>query len=169
MLRLAVVVASASFAPLAISAQAGAGAKFGGARDPKTCADRTAPKRGAITAALAAQYVTCEEEHISSGSLYLVDDMKVQVGAGRPFQLRSDSYNEIDPSQPVYAIRGSYVRYACSVPNATLGNFGKNCALYDQPHASGVCFKTTFGDWRCSMKDLDNTITRIKKEIPPPR
>jgi hypothetical protein len=150
------------------SAQAGEGAKFA-ARDPRTCPDHIAPKRGAITPELAARYVTCEEEHASASTLYLVDSMKVQIGAGRKFQLLTDSYDEIDSGKPVYPIRGSYVRYSCSVPREMFGTVGKNCTLYDQPHASGVCYKTTFGDWHCSMKDLDHTLTTLRTAIPPPR
>jgi hypothetical protein len=154
--------------PLAAMAQSGEGARFGGARDPKTCPDHTAPKRGAITPELAAQYVTCEEEHSDLSSLYLIDKMQVQIGKGRSFQILSDSYNDIDSSQPIYPIRGSYVRYSCSVPHAVTGTVGKNCHLIDQPKATGACFKTTFGDWHCFMKDLDNTTKWLQSEIPPP-
>ena len=163
-----VAVLVAAFASPLAGADAGPGAKFG-ARDPKTCPDHTAPKRGAITPEAAAKYVTCEEEHASDSTLYLVDDMKVQVGAGRKFQLRTDAYNDIDSTKPVYPIRGSYVRYSCGVPRAAFDTVGKNCTLYDQPHATGVCFKTTFGDWHCQMKDLGNTVTTLRTAIPPPR
>jgi hypothetical protein len=154
--------------PFAAQAQTGVGAHFGGARDPQVCASRTAPPSGPITADLAAKYVTCVEEHASLTALYLIDNMKVQVGASRPFQIRSDSYSDIDPAQPVYPIRGSYVRYSCSVPNAAVGTVGKNCSIVDQPNATGVCFRTTFGDWNCEMKDLANTLTMLRDGIPPP-
>jgi len=121
--------------------------------------------------------VTCEEEDAIGNTLHLVDNVKVQVGSGRPFKARTDVNSEIDPSQPVYPIRGSYVRYACDVPHLwpatntspAQNTAGKNCRLTDQPHASGSCFRTTFGDWHCFMKDYDNTTTVLKTEIGPPR
>jgi hypothetical protein len=153
--------------PLAAMAQAGAGVSFD-ARDPATCPDKSAPTVGPITADLAAQYVTCEEESASYITLQLVDQMKVQVGAPRAFQFETDSSDNVDSSQPVYPIRGSYVRYRCSHPNAAVGTVGKNCSLYDQPNASGSCTKTTFGDWYCQMKDLDNTLKQLANEVPAP-
>ena len=35
-------------------------------------------------------------------------------------------------------------------------NVGKNCNAYDQPKATGMCYKTTFGDWRCTMIDINS-------------
>ena len=164
----------ALLAPCATRAQAGSGAAFG-TRDPRTCPDRRAPQRGPITPALAAQYTICAREHGDVRTLYLVDNVKVQIGSSRTFQLRTDSYNDIDPSKPIYPIRGSYVTYSCDVVHlpkqiAVLGdNRGTNCRLYDQPHAKGACYKTTFGDWQCDMQDLDNTLTVLRKDTAPPR
>ncbi len=169
-LAIAVALAGVSLAPSSAHAQPGVAAKFG-ARDPKTCVDRTKPVRGVITPALAAAYVACSEESVSYTALWLVEKVAVQIGAGRPFQMRTDAYNDIDPSKPIYPIRGSYVRYSCAVPSSIPGfpsTVGKNCTLYDQPHATGACYRTTFNDWRCGMKDLDNTLKIISQGIPGP-
>ena len=149
-------------------AQPSAGGAFD-ARDPLTCPDKTDPTSGPINAQLAAKYVTCEEESAGLTTLYLVDNMKVQVGPSRSFQFDTDGYDNVDPTQPVYPIRGSYVRYRCSHPNDAVGNVGKNCSVYDQPNAVGSCSKTTFGDWHCHMKDLDNTNTILSNDISAPR
>src|SRR5687768_13543007 len=63
--------------------------KFG-ARDPRTCDDTVAPRRGAITAALAKQYFICQAEKVSGAYLYLVENEKLEVGGGRTFQPQSD-------------------------------------------------------------------------------
>ena len=170
LLALAVAHCIVALAPSSAHAQAGLAAKFG-ARDPKTCEDRTKPVRGVIASAQAAAYVVCSEESVSNTTLWLVENVAVQIGAGRPFQMRTDAYDDIDPSKPIYPIRGSYVKYACDVPASIPGfpsTVGKNCTLYDQPHATGACYRTTFNDWRCGMKDLDNTLKIIRRGIPGP-
>jgi hypothetical protein len=62
----------------------------------------------------------------------------------------------IDTSFPVYPIRGSYQKYQCG---HTQGSWvykpGQNCDLITTPQASGVCYKTSFGDWACRMASVD--------------
>lgn len=162
------VFSTLSILTLISVAEAGNGAKFGTTRDPQTCDDRTAPARGAISAAQAAHYVACERESADGMTLYLIDQLKVQVGASRPFQF-SDEYNsEIDRNQPVYPLRGSYVTYMCYVPSSAAGTVGKNCQSYANPKATGVCYKTTFGDWRCDMADGTASAIASGRDIPPP-
>lgn len=144
-----------------------------GTRDPRTCADTKAPIRGAITADLALRYFICRAERFSGTDLYLVDRVKVEVGGGRPYNPRSDiNYSEIDVTVPIYPIRGSYLQHQCtrvfSEPG-TLYNVGKNCASSDNRNATGSCYKTTFGDWRCSMFDLNQTSSDRHFQVPPPR
>ncbi|MEP6491746.1 MAG: hypothetical protein ABJF01_03660 [bacterium] len=157
-------------------AQPGAGAKYG-ARDPLECSDHSAPARGAITSAAAAKYVTCEQEHVGAPSLYLVENMKVQIGAPRPYEQRADGrHDNIDPAQPVYPIRGSYDVYACAAVyswpktgnSPAESNAGKNCRTHGQPHASGKCYKTTFADWQCFMSDYDAPVSG-RDNVAPPR
>lgn len=153
--------------PGTLHAQSGIGARYG-ARDPHICADTRAPARGAPSAAQVAQYVTCAQEHVfgSSSLLGLVENVRVQVGAGRPYIHVTDSFQDIDPHQLVYPIRGSYRSYACGEivgPNGSPDRKGRNCSVRENPNAKGVCFRTTFGDWRCDMNDLTvplNTDTR---------
>lgn len=158
------------------TAQAGVGAHYG-ARDPRTCASQTAPSRGAIAAALAAQYFVCAEEQDYRGNLILVDDVRVQVGGGRPYDYWPDHRKTgIDTGQPVYAIRGSYVRYSCDPPHAATpgvyggpSTVGANCRAYDNPHAEGECYKNTAGVWYCNMRDPNAPITPSRERVPPPR
>ncbi len=144
-----------------------------GARNPRTCADTKAPTRGAITADLAKVYFICRAERFSGSDLYLVDRVSVEVGGGRPYNPRSDiNYAEIDVTVPIYPIRGSYLQHQCtrvfSEPG-TLYNVGKNCASSDNRNATGSCYRTTFGDWRCSMFDINQTSADRHFQVPPPR
>ncbi len=133
------------------------GKKYG-ARDPKTCSNRKAPGRGALSPAQAIQYFTCDAESEWDLCLYLVTDVKIEVAPNaRPFNRSTDGLvnSEIDPSQPVYNIRGSFRQYQCNYPGAVNGAPGKNCAIYEQAHASGTCYKDTFGDWHWRMTGVD--------------
>ncbi len=118
-----------------------------------------APARGAPSAAQAAEDVICAQEHVfgsSSSLLGLVDNVRVQVGAGRPYIHVRDSFQDIDPHQLVYPIRGSFRSDACSElvgPNGSPERRGRNCSVRENPNASGVCFTTTFGDWRCDVQN----------------
>ena len=136
--------------------QVGAGKEYG-SRDPRTCANTKAPAQGAITAALATKYVICKAEKIWSNDLYLVENVKVnEVGGGIPYQaIRGQySWDQVDVNYPVYPIRGSLVSYQCrNLVNEYVGPPDANCATSNEPNASGHCYKTTFGDWKCFMSD----------------
>jgi len=134
-------------------AQSHPGAPFG-ARDPAVCASRKAPAKGAPTAEQAKAYFYCDTELVN-GHLYLVADVKIEVAPkARPFNINTDTTGIIDPSQPIYNVRGSYTFYQCINPAfATPGQFpaGKNCNTSDVTNATGMCYKDTFGDWHCVM------------------
>jgi hypothetical protein len=154
-----------------VFSQAGAGAKFG-ARDPRTCASMKTPARGAPTGDQLKQIFICESENVSSSIasgelLHLVTDVNIEVAKGRPFQMRTDAWPDIDPSQLVYPIRGSYVMWQCVALGRINGERGKNCTKADQPHASGVCYKDTFGDWHCKFMD-GNAGNPGMQRYPPP-
>ena len=83
--------------------------------------------------------------------LYLVTDVNIEVGKGRPFNPANDSFNSIDPSQLVYPIRGTYVGWQCSVLGSIGGVAGKNCARSSGPTIGGSCYKDAFGDWHCNL------------------
>ena len=143
----------------------GIGARFD-AREPQSCASRKEPAKGAPTAAQAKQYFLCQAEYMQkAGSpendqLSLRTNVIVEVGKGRPFNILTDSgctpCNLIDPTQTVYPIRGSSTFWTC-YPTAKAGfgaigvTPGKNCSKGEDSGATGMCFKTTFGDWYCPM------------------
>jgi hypothetical protein len=144
-----------------------------GAREPRTCDDTKAPAQGAITAALAQKYLNCQMEYISMGQLYLVENLKVEVGGGIPYAaIRGQrSFAEIDVNHPVYPIRGSFLQYQCSDPvTEHVGPPDTNCTTYNHPKAVGYCYKTTFGDWRCQMTDSAATEKEnSRRNVAPPK
>lgn len=142
------------------------------ARDPRICKDTKAPARGAITAALALKYLNCQMEYVSRNDLYLVENVKVEVGGGIPYAaiIGHRSFSEIDVKHPVYPIRGSLLRYQCQDPKtAYVGPPNTNCTTYNEPKAKGYCYKTTFGDWRCYMSDTSDIKENYRRGVAPPK
>jgi hypothetical protein len=150
-----------------VAAEAGDGAKFN-ARDPRGCVSTKASGKGPPSVKIVTDALFCTHESASSSTLYLIEDVKVDVSTkGRPHNRNTDIMSEIDIDVPVYPIRGSYVKYQCSPVSDYMKNAGKNCNIYRQPQASGSCYKTTFGDWKCSMIDLRNNTQ--EPGVPPPK
>ncbi len=143
-----------------------------GSRDPEGCASTKEPVKGAPSSALATRYLRCHIEGIGPGNnMYLIENVKVEVGKGTPFLELSRGQRPFgaDPDSLVYPIRGSYTSYQCSIPNSINNNFGKNCNTYENPNASGQCFRTGFGDWTCDMSDTDINNPNNRMNVAPPR
>jgi hypothetical protein len=170
---LACLSVAVALIPAAAQAQRGVGAKFG-ARDPRTCATLKDPARGAITADQAKRYFICESELVARAAgggdlLYLVSDVNIEVGKGRPFLESTDAWPNIDPAETVYPIRGSYVVWQCVPLGAINGEPGQNCSRSAEPHATGICYKDTFRDWHCEKFMDINTVGDGMKRYPPPK
>jgi hypothetical protein len=144
--------------------------KYGG-REARTCVDRKAPTEGAITAELAAAYVICDAEKVSGYYLYLLEDVRVEVGGSRPYNPNMDlNVPDIDVRFPLYGIRGSMVTYQCLEVNPGFSSSapGRNCNRTNQPDAKGYCYRTTFADWRCNMIDLGSDPANWQQGVAPP-
>jgi hypothetical protein len=151
-LLLVVVLVLAVGLPLAY-AQKGAGKPFG-ARDPQPCGSRKAPAKGAPSAAQAAQYITCDREAVDAfGYLGQLSDLKVEVSKGHAFTMYDQAPN-IDVSQTVYGIRGSFKAYHCAVVDGAVTLADKNCMTSEFPTANGNCYKDNFGDWHCGLQGI---------------
>jgi len=151
---------------VANAAAAGEGEKYA-TRDPRTCASKTEPKAGAPSAEQAKAYLICgSAAHLGEGVdsfhlLVLMENVQVQVGAGRPFQGGGNSdvnMHDVDVKYQIYPIRGSFDMYQCANvapgdPWQSVRDPKKNCNLYHETKAIGSCYKTTFGDWDCTMVD----------------
>ena len=140
------------------------------AREPRTCADTKAPAGGSITAALAKKYLECQMDYVSgNGNLYLVENVKVEVGGGIPYAAISGqrSLKEINVNHPVYPIRGSFLQYSCrNRITEYSGPPNTNASIYTHTNAKGYCYKTTFGDWSCFMADPD---ANVRHTVAPPK
>jgi hypothetical protein len=151
-----------------VFAQQGIGARYG-ARDPRTCADTKNPTSGAISAEQATKYVISNLEHQFGENLYLVENVKVEIGGSRPYNAYTDSgAADIDTTAPVYPIRGSFDQYQCAPISKLYPNNGRNCTLYHMRKAEGKCYKTTFGDWCCTMLDLSSNRNDVEPNVAPP-
>ena len=134
--------------------QAGAGAKYG-SRDPFVCKSRKEPVKGAPSPAQIKDYMKCTNENvvgIMGPKLYLLENVQVQVGKGRAYLASDFNFPNIDNTEPLYPIRGSFDWYVCHINEVGFPP-GRNCNIYKEPSATGYCFKTSFGDWSCGMVD----------------
>jgi hypothetical protein len=140
--------------------QTGVGAKYG-ARDPFTCKSTKQPLQGAPSAEQAKAYLIGRFEKETGtgtlGQLYLTENVKLEIGKGRPFE-QGDGSGDADVSELVYPIRGSFTYYRC-YPINSVYPVGQSCKKIESPNAEGFCYKTTFGDWRCSMVDIQTSKT----------
>ena len=150
--------------------QAGVGKKFD-TRDPHECSalpkvTGSAPSPGQIR-----DLVTCKSESTGGCCIYLVENVKVEIGKSRPFSSWSDVGNQdIDHSQPVYPIRGTADKYQCQPPGGPpYPPKGKNCAVRMASPFQGICYKTTFGDWSCPVTDAENPLKGVQANMPPPK
>lgn len=124
-----------------------------GARKAATCPDVRKPP----TAALAAALVRCgkDRQSTSSGESWLAEDVKVQIGGPTKFaaMFRSISMPDADTRKQVYPIRGSWTWSICILRKdaGIYGNPDLNCRETPVTGATGACWQTTFGDWKCTM------------------
>lgn len=147
-----------------------------GSRNPRTCPNTKAPTSGPISAQQAMQYVICGYEKEFEGgttSLFLVDNIKLEIGGGRPFQPGTDGMTDADVRSPIYPIRGSYNTYQIAKlytgPELSWRNAGKNCNTYLNRPFTGKCYRTTYGDWSCLTTAGGSAYPDIANTTPPVR
>ena len=138
-------------------------------RDPFVCKSMKDPARGALSPSQARDYIRCANEKIMGDGLLLYENVQVDVGKSRPYSAWADSGGgEIDPSQPVYPVRGTWDAYNCWNPTYD-GTAGKNCNMRKTTPFEGACYKTTFGDWSCRTRGTSWDLTDQKEGVPPPK
>jgi hypothetical protein len=132
---------------------------------PRTCASRKNPTKGAPSAAQAEMYFICDGEFNINGRLgpakaKLVRDVKIQISP-KPILVNRANIEDIkeaaagrnmDVEKPAYAIRGSFVNYACIK--------GSGCIVDTFQASTGYCFVDTFSDWHCIMKGKSSSTRR---------
>lgn len=140
-----------------------------GTREPFVCKSRREPAKGSLSSSQAAEYFKCRFEKRDDKHLSLAENVKVEVGKGRPFQGSDHLLQDIDPGSLLYPIRGSYDWYYCGKLGMLYNTLGKNCTYTPQPNATGVCYRTTFGDWTCLLSDTQNGSTGSQENVPGPK
>jgi hypothetical protein len=139
-----------------------------GSRDPRTCADTSAPAGNNITPALAAKYFACKAEYVRGNQIYLVEDIKVQVGGPVPYTPNLGAFEGINVRVPLRPIRGSYVGYQCrDLVREHTGPASTSCGVYEHTKATGYCYKTTFNDWSCYMADPNAAGNQTRRSAAP--
>ncbi len=120
------------------------------ARNPRVCTKLMTPPNASQAKAL----VQCDHESrsIMTGMnpvIFLVTDLTVEVAPARKFAMSTDAGPDVDVTAPVYPIQGIGTGWRClstrSVPA------GQNCGKHIAAPGVGECWRTPFGDWRCSM------------------
>ena len=116
----------------------------------------------------AVESFVCAEDRLilKQGPLILVDNVKIQIGAPRPFDKVADKLPEkwrmglaVDERAPVYPLKGSFTLYECASLKTSPQSAGKNCNAVEESEQAGVCYKhptdigdpETHGQWQCRM------------------
>jgi hypothetical protein len=126
-----------------------------GARSPAQCTPLKQSKPP--TVAQASQLFRCAKESgsLANGELWLVENLKIDVGGPMPYAAMYPILvmQAADTSRQVYPIRGSWTWSTCMLrKDAGLrGDPNLNCREAEVTGASGGCWQTTFGDWKCNM------------------
>lgn len=136
-----------------------------GARKAATCPD----VRKVPSAAVAAQLVRCglESQSMANGQSRLIEDLQIEVGGPTRFAIMYNIFvmPEADPSKTVYPIRSSWTWSVCILrADAKLsGDANLNCRETPVTQGKGVCWQTTFGDWKCTMNGTSGlTQTKLR-------
>ena len=120
------------------------------ARDPRRCTSLASPPNQEQAAVL----IQCTMEVGTSIGVRLMQNVSVQLGAPRKFQPETDSrLQEIDAQAPIFTLTGSAMSYFCSSVAFGLYHAGTNCTVTPMPQVNGRCWRTTFGDWKCSLDE----------------
>lgn len=125
--------------------------KLFGTRDPRQCV----PVKHKPNEVEAAALIQCAQESQSHDYMTLYNNVRVSMAGSRVYQYNADSGNsDIDTTAPVYPIRGAMDQYVCHQAGQVAPD--QSCLITHMGKASGSCVKTTFGDWHCSMLDLNS-------------
>jgi hypothetical protein len=139
-----------------------------GTRSPRVCNDiKVKP-----TPEQAAELVQCHQEYKGARNITLLENVQIQMGGPQPYNYRAHSQlTGVDTTSQVYPLRGSYVLYGCDAesvnPVIHSDNREKNCSYVNKSSATGYCWKTTFGNWDCSIVDIEHNDPVLNQ--PPPR
>ena len=141
-----------------------------GTRPPATCTPLKQP--GPPSAAQAAKLLRCAKEtaSMSSGESWLLEDLKVEVGGPTTYAAMYPliTMQGADVRKRTYPIRGSWTWSTCILRKdaGIYGNANQNCRETPVGNATGACWQTTFGDWKCAMNGSSGD---TRRNLPPRR
>jgi hypothetical protein len=117
-----------------------------GARNPRTCGKVTSPPDTATAKAL----VQCANEGFRNSEVWLITDLRLEIGAPRASTYADADINDLDVNAKIYPLRGSGTNWACGLVSQY--GAGTNCQKWPAgPDLGGRCWRTLFGDWKCNM------------------
>jgi hypothetical protein len=156
MQKLAVFAAlTALVSGVSVSANAETAASPWGARSPAQCPSVQQGRPPSNEQAI--QLLRCLKETASqsSGELWLMEDVRVEMGGPTDYAAMYPliTMTGADTTKKVYPIRGSWTWSTCMLraDAARKGNPDLNCREAGVSEATGACWQTTFGDWKCAM------------------
>jgi hypothetical protein len=133
---------------------------WGTSRQLVTCPDKTNPKTGTLTVAMATTYITCfyEEREPYDANVTFADILSLQLVTKRKARTRDIMlWPDIDRKRSVYDLRGSMVVHSCT--NITTNQYspkqGENCSRSEIPKAKGTCWVDIVGEWSCYLGGTD--------------
>ena len=156
--------------PMPVVALEGSGAAWG-ARDPAGCPSLSQTEPPSRKQAVALLRCTHEVAYDASGELWLLENVDVQIGEPVPFEEMYFEYvlTDADIFAATYPLSGSFTRTVC-ITQHDAGISGVdpslNCSEFDVAEAKGVCWFTSFADWRCLMT---GPVTETRKPTAPPQ
>ncbi len=158
-----VLSATLLFVSTAAFANPGDGKPFG-APDPAVCP--VVSSKSLPQPAVLAKLVQCHAEGRSGSYYRLYRNLRIQAGSPHTGSA-GDGDGDIDYGVSVYPIVGTYLEYACEYSNDY--SRGHNCTTYNAQHASGECWYSSFGKWRCRMGDTTASDYPLGKNVAPPK
>jgi hypothetical protein len=142
-----------------------------GARDPGPCYPFEKSRPPMIDEAAALVRCNREMAYNRTGELWLLEDLKLQMGKGRKHLGEGEELEttNADTSKPVYDLSGSWTLVMCRIPDdvaAEGGEAARNCSHSTFADGTGLCWPTTLGDWDC---DVSGSGSAQEAGFPPPR
>jgi hypothetical protein len=92
----------------------------------------------------------------------LLTDVKVTITGSRKFEVRDDASPGIEPLGTIYTLVGYAKNYACGAQSFSPG---KNCTMTEMPNSPGTCWRTKWGEYRCSFVNVGEGYHPF---VPPP-
>jgi len=123
-----------------------------GGRAPRPCPAIHRKPSDAEAAVLA----QCTMEGLRGSTETLLTNVQTHITGSHKFSTdkagvyspEEDNRRDIDNQAAVLTIVGYAKQYACGVQSVVPG---KSCTITDMPNGTGICWKTSYGEFRCNF------------------